>query len=92
MDTRQKIRTCIGCGAKSSKVQLLRVVRAADGSVSFDKTGRAAGRGAYVCSSKCLEDAVKKQKFNRALKTKVSQEEYGRLSAEIVATLRDSEA
>ena len=92
MNTLSKVRTCIGCGEKSSKMQLLRVVRSSDGSVFFDKTGRAAGRGAYVCSIECLNNAVKKQKFNRALKTKVSQEEYGRLSAEIVATLRDSEA
>ena len=38
------------------KKELIRVVRPPEGSVMLDRTGKAAGRGAYVCpSSACLE-------------------------------------
>ncbi len=41
-------RTCVGCGAKEPKRQLLRVVLAPDGAPRFDPTGRSPGRGAYI--------------------------------------------
>ena len=47
-------RTCIGCGQKVSKAGLLRIVRTGEG-IAFDATGKAAGRGAYVCSPACFE-------------------------------------
>lgn len=64
-------RTCIACGKKAPKAQLLRIVRSANGSVSFDETGRAAGRGAYVCSQECFEKA-KDARLSRALKTGIT--------------------
>ena len=67
-------RTCISCGAKTSKSSLYRIVRTKDNGVSFDVTGRAAGRGAYVCSPTCLEQA-QPARLERALKTKVSAED-----------------
>lgn len=74
-DTKKHIRerSCISCGAKASKLGLMRLVRNADGSVSFDPTGKVSGRGAYVCSSACLEQAVP-ARLERALKTKISAE------------------
>ena len=57
----------------------MRIVRAADGSVRFDATGRAPGRGAYVCSLACLEQAVKARKLQRALKVAVSQDDIDRV-------------
>lgn len=87
-----RTRTCIACGMQDDKVALHRIVRTSDGRVFFDGTGRAAGRGAYVCSLKCFEDAAKRGKFDRALKTKVSQEDCGRIGAELVAACASSEA
>ena len=66
-------RTCIGCGAKSDKVQLKRIVRTADGSVRYDATGRVPGRGAYVCSTECLAGAIASRKLQRALKCVVER-------------------
>ena len=68
-------RTCIACGVQGDKRTLHRIVRNAKGGVSFDASGRAPGRGAYVCSAKCLADAFKKQKVQRALRCAVSPEE-----------------
>lgn len=63
-------RTCVGCGEESPKRELLRVIRSPEGEVRFDPTGKANGRGAYVCArASCVELARKKKSFARALKT-----------------------
>ena len=64
---------------------LHRLVRAADGVVSVDPTGRAAGRGAYVCSAECLASACKAKKLDRALRVKLSAQDYERLAGEFIA-------
>lgn len=54
------MRMCIGCRQMKPKRELVRLVRDADGNVFVDATGRAAGRGAYICrDAACLERAVK---------------------------------
>lgn len=69
---RKRPRTCVGCGEESPKRVLLRVVRTPDGVVKYDPTGKANGRGAYVCADvDCLKQAKKKNSFSRALKTAV---------------------
>ena len=42
-------RTCVACRQTGAKRQLVRVVRAPDGSVTIDPTGKRSGRGAYLC-------------------------------------------
>ncbi|MBE6470205.1 MAG: YlxR family protein [Coriobacteriaceae bacterium] len=76
-------RTCIACGAQGDKVGLMRIVRTADGSASFDPTGRVPGRGAYVCSPECFAQAAKGKRLNRALKMQVTEEDYARIAGEL---------
>lgn len=79
---KQRPRTCVGCGEESPKRTLLRVVRAPDGNVRYDPTGRANGRGAYVCASlSCVEAAKKKKSLSRALKAEVPESVYDELAA-----------
>ncbi|NMA49917.1 MAG: YlxR family protein, partial [Tissierellia bacterium] len=48
--------------------------------VSVDLTGKANGRGAYICPNiKCFEEAYKNKKFNRALETDITEEIYTKL-------------
>jgi uncharacterized protein len=48
----------------------MRVARTPSGDVVLDETGRAAGRGAYVCRSiDCIDNAIKKGALSRALRT-----------------------
>ena len=48
----------------------MRVVRSPAGDVQLDESGRAAGRGAYICrTTECLDKAVTKGALSRALKT-----------------------
>lgn len=67
----------MACGEESPKRALLRVVRTPDGAVMYDKTGKANGRGAYVCAcSECVRAAKKKKALARALKTQVDDSVY----------------
>ncbi len=65
---------------------LLRGVRDADGRVSFDATGRAAGRGAYVCSPECFAVACKTKKLDRALRCRLGEQDYERIAGEMAAS------
>jgi hypothetical protein len=48
----------------------MRVVRTPAGHVAIDESGRAAGRGAYICrSADCLDKAITKGALSRALRT-----------------------
>lgn len=86
----KRIRTCIVCGGKSTKTALHRIVRTPDGAVAYDPTGRAAGRGAYVCSAECLDAALASKGIERALKTKVSEEDKERLARTMREALGDA--
>ena len=79
---KKRVRTCVSCAASLQKGELMRVVRTKDGSVRFDATGRVPGRGAYVCNQKCLEDALKSKRLQKALRTAISQDEAMRILAE----------
>ena len=42
-------RTCLGCNEAKPKNELIRIVKQSDGKIFVDKTGKAEGRGAYIC-------------------------------------------
>ena len=78
------LRRCNGCGESKPKKELVRVVRAQDGTVSLDLTGRKPGRGAYVCpSAACLAKARKAKRIERALEVSIPDEIYAAMEAEI---------
>ncbi len=61
-------RTCVACRTERQKRDLIRIVRAPDGNVLVDTTGRANGRGAYLCAdASCWAAALKKKSVERAL-------------------------
>ena len=63
------IRTCILCGEKLPKSELLRIVRHDDGSVVIDDRVRLKGRGCYVCLKDTEIDLNEiRGKIKRALK------------------------
>jgi len=66
-------RTCIGCRTASAKREFVRVVRSPEGTVQVDAGGKRAGRGAYLCAQRsCWEEALKKDRLARALRTTIS--------------------
>lgn len=71
------MRTCIGCGTIRPKKELIRIVLSEDGTVHTDRTGRAGGRGAYLCDDPaCAEKAVKRKALNRAFRTQLPPEAF----------------
>jgi predicted RNA-binding protein YlxR (DUF448 family) len=78
-----KERMCVACRGRSQKGELLRVVKNKDNGIAFDKTGKANGRGAYVCNNpECVNLCVRKKLLNRAFKCAISDEVYQALAAE----------
>jgi predicted RNA-binding protein YlxR (DUF448 family) len=74
------LRKCIGCNEMKPKKELIRVVKNKENVVTVDLTGKANGRGAYICADvKCFEEAYKNKKFNRALETNITEEVYAKL-------------
>ena len=66
-------RTCIGCNEIKLKKELIRIVKNKEGQISLDKTGKANGRGAYICDNiECLEK-------ERNFETKISEDIYNEL-------------
>ena len=77
-------RQCLGCNARRPKRELIRVVRAPDGTVSLDFNGRASGRGAYICPDvRCFSRARKSRRIEHNLDCKISDELYDELEREI---------
>ncbi len=73
-------RTCVACRTARQKRELLRVVRDAAGGVAIDPTGRAAGRGAYVCpDATCQHNAVARGTLRRALDAPIPAGLFGAL-------------
>lgn len=69
------MRTCIGCATSKPKKELIRIVLSPEGNILVDRTGRANGRGAYLCDDPaCLQKAVKRKALNRAFRTSVPEE------------------
>ena len=78
------LRKCVGCGEMKDKRSLVRIVRGKDGSVSVDLTGKAPGRGAYICkSAECLKAAQKAKRIEKSFSAQIEPEIYERLRTEL---------
>ncbi len=70
------VRMCIACREGKPKKELVRVIVTDDGLIA-DETGKAQGRGAYLCPDiKCLDKAKKIKAFSRALDTPMTEKSY----------------
>lgn len=69
------MRTCAVCRQVRPKRAMTRIVRAPDGTVSIDRTGKAAGRGTYVCDDPaCREPKELTAGIQRALSVHIAPE------------------
>jgi predicted RNA-binding protein YlxR (DUF448 family) len=61
---------------------MVRIVRAPDGAVGVDPTGKRSGRGAYLClQPACWTAALKRHALEKALKTELSAADREALAA-----------
>lgn len=78
-------RTCLGCGETKPKKELIRIVKQNDGQIFIDKTGKANGRGAYICNNiECLDKAIKSKRLNKNFETEINNEIYKNLRGVII--------
>ena len=69
------LRKCVGCSESKPKKELIRIVKNKEQEVFIDETGKANGRGAYVCQDiKCLNKAIKSKAIYKALGKDLSEE------------------
>lgn len=78
-------RTCMGCNEKKDKNELIRIVKNKENQISIDKTGKAQGRGAYICDDvKCLDKVIKSKRIEKIFDMKISEEIYENLRGVIL--------
>ncbi len=78
------MRNCKGCNTMKPKKELVRVVKAPDGEISIDLTGKKNGRGVYVCKSlECLRNARKAHRFEKEFECKIPDEVYEVMEREL---------
>lgn len=78
------LRKCNGCGEQKEKRELVRIVKNADGEISLDLTGKAAGRGAYICpNAECLQKARKAKRIEKAFECAVPSKVYDKLEEQL---------
>ncbi len=85
MKTRKiPLRKCIGCNESKPKKELIRVVKNKEDQINVDLTGKADGRGAYICNDpECFKKVKKGRKLNRTFSMEVSNDVYDDLLKEI---------
>lgn len=77
-------RKCVGCGISKPKRELIRVVRSPEGEISLDFTGKAAGRGAYICKdTACFSKAKKTKRLEKNLNSQIPEAVYAKLEKEL---------
>jgi len=77
-------RKCVGCGEMKEKKELVRVIKTPEDEILFDVTGKANGRGAYICNNaECLRKALKNRGLERSLKSQIPEEVRSRLEKEL---------
>lgn len=75
-------RTCLACGRKTAKRELLRLSRSPEGTIVIDARQRLPGRGAYVCPTlACAELLQRKHGLQHGLRQQVPAEVYQRILA-----------
>lgn len=68
-------RQCVACRRMAARSGLIRLVRLPDGTITLDPKQALHGRGAYSCrNATCLEQAVRKGGFARALRQRIPGE------------------
>ena len=73
-------RSCVSCGQKMPKRELVRIVRTPHGDVTVDPNGKEAGRGAYLCASPaCWQKGIEKGALERSLKRSLSPRDRAQL-------------
>lgn len=80
------MRMCIACHEMKPKKEMLRIVKPKEGDAFIDFTGKAAGRGAYICNNpNCVKKLKKARLLNKTFSAEIPQEVYEKIEVEFFA-------
>ncbi len=87
MKTRKiPMRRCVGCMESKPKKELVRIVSTPQGDLMLDFTGKANGRGVYLCQDpECIAKAKKKKAVSRGLEREVDPMQLDKIFEELSA-------
>jgi predicted RNA-binding protein YlxR (DUF448 family) len=84
MQKKIPMRKCVGCGEMKDKKELIRIIRTPEDEILLDTSGRANGRGAYICNNlECFKKAVKNKGLERSLKSSIPADVLERMEKEL---------
>jgi len=77
----EHLRKCVGCGALKDRKDLIKITYSKkDNEIKINHNTKIFGRSAYLCYNKlCIENAFKKNRLQKSLKTAISEELKGKL-------------
>ncbi len=86
------MRRCVGCMESKDKRELIRIA-IYEGKATVDESGRAKGRGIYLCRNNpsCVDAAIKRRAFERALQRQVTDEEKATLLEALSQAAKEAE-
>lgn len=77
------LRQCISCRELKEKREMLRIVKNKEGEIFLDFSGKAAGRGAYICdNADCIVKLKKQRLINKAFSCNVDDKVYAAIEEE----------
>ena len=79
------MRKCVGCGELKPRKEMIKLTNVHfSQEVVINPDSKTFGRSAYLCyNHKCIEQALKKKKINRALKINMSYDLKGLLDGQL---------
>lgn len=78
------MRRCVGCMESKPKKELIRIVADGEHELRIDITGKANGRGVYLCpQSECFSKARKKRAISRSLEMEIPSQTLDRIFEEL---------
>lgn len=90
MNKKKPQRMCVSCRTKKDKKDLVRVVLQPDGTIFYDPTGKASGRGSYLCrSEECIMAELKAHRLAKGLRHMVSPEELSEVAKSILEEIKN---
>ncbi len=76
---------CFICKKVHNKDEMIRLVKTSSGEIFIDKSGKANGRGAYICKdANCIEQIKKQKILSRAFKCEFPPAVYQKLCEELI--------
>lgn len=71
------LRLCIACRELKPKKEMLRIVKNSEGKIFLDFSGKASGRGAYICNDEnCVKKLKKQRLINKVFACEVDESVY----------------